>query len=462
VGRLSREKRVDVLVRALSFLPEWTLTIVGSGPRSAALRRAARRFAPGRVKFAGDLSDDLLAAEYAAADLFCMPSPAEFECVAALEALNFGLPLVVPRAGALTEIADEEAVAAYADPDDAEALAACVTGLHPDRIERSGIAAAARHLAADRPLHRTLDLWVDAYTVDQPTPPRSSLGKPATAPWTATQIIRTRGGAHVRTWLAGPESARDTLILLHGIAVNSDTCWRAVVPLLPKGCRIVALDFYGHGSDRPCGADLSIAGYAVAALDTLDALGVRQATIVGHSLGGTVAQVMALRAQERQSPLSGIILSSTASRFADTRLRRAKFAAAAAATPAMAAAPECAQIQAGRMFARLKCFDTRDGFRANEYNWPQVMRVGQELCLFDSRPWVNMLSLPCFAIVTVHDRVVPVSIQQDLVGRLNWRGFIETPMEHDASMTSAGNYAAAVRVGLEWLRDAHRQARGVP
>jgi pimeloyl-ACP methyl ester carboxylesterase len=80
----------------------------------------------------------------------------------------------------------------------------------------------------------------------------------------------------------------EVLVLLHGMAGSSDT-WREVIPRLSKHHRVVAPDLLGHGrSDKPR-ADYSLGAFAVWLRDLLDELGVTQATIVGHSLGGGVA-----------------------------------------------------------------------------------------------------------------------------------------------------------------------------
>jgi 1,2-diacylglycerol 3-alpha-glucosyltransferase len=106
VGRLSKEKNIDALIRAVAsraLRQRVHLRIVGSGTQTRSLRRLIRRSgAP--VSLEGALSDFELARRYAATDIFCMPSRAELECIAALEALSYGLPIVAPRGSALDEM----------------------------------------------------------------------------------------------------------------------------------------------------------------------------------------------------------------------------------------------------------------------------------------------------------------------------------------------------------------------
>jgi pimeloyl-ACP methyl ester carboxylesterase len=84
------------------------------------------------------------------------------------------------------------------------------------------------------------------------------------------------------------EGSGDALLLIHGMAGSSET-WRAVLPQLAKKYRVIAPDLLGHGQSAKPRGDYSLGAFAVSLRDLLDELGVAQATIVGHSLGGGVA-----------------------------------------------------------------------------------------------------------------------------------------------------------------------------
>jgi len=84
------------------------------------------------------------------------------------------------------------------------------------------------------------------------------------------------------------EGAGDVLLLIHGIGGSTD-CWRGVVHKLASRYRVIAGDLLGHGqSDKPRG-DYSLGAFAVWLRDFLDALDIREATVIGHSFGGGVA-----------------------------------------------------------------------------------------------------------------------------------------------------------------------------
>ena len=105
---------------------------------------------------------------------------------------------------------------------------------------------------------------------------------------------------HTRSFLlAGPRlGTAPVLWLIHGIG-DSSNAWNRVLPLLAERHTVVAPDLLGHGqSDKPR-ADYSVGGFANGVRDLMVVLGVERATVVGHSLGGGVAQQFAYQYPER-------------------------------------------------------------------------------------------------------------------------------------------------------------------
>ena len=64
---------------------------------------------------------------------------------------------------------------------------------------------------------------------------------------------------------------------------------------------MIAPDLIGHGDSATPRGDYSIGAHAAAIRDLLAALGVREATIVGHSLGGGVAMQFFWQFPDRSS-----------------------------------------------------------------------------------------------------------------------------------------------------------------
>lgn len=109
------------------------------------------------------------------------------------------------------------------------------------------------------------------------------------------------------------------LVLLHGIGDSSIT-WAHVMPALARHHLVIAPDLLGHGqSDKPR-ADYSVAAYANGVRDLLGVLGVSQASIIGHSLGGAVAMQFAYQFPERTERLV-LVCPSAAGPEANSVLR---------------------------------------------------------------------------------------------------------------------------------------------
>ena len=112
------------------------------------------------------------------------------------------------------------------------------------------------------------------------------------------------GGARLYYYAAGSRGAGEPLVLIHGFP-TSGHLWNEVVPLLPPGHRTVVLDLLGYGrSDWPGAAGLGVHAHADRVLALMDALGIREAAVIGHGLGGGVAQSLAVRFPARVSRLA--------------------------------------------------------------------------------------------------------------------------------------------------------------
>ncbi len=104
------------------------------------------------------------------------------------------------------------------------------------------------------------------------------------------------------------ERSGPAVVLIHGYTDNARD-WVPMLPYLSKRYRLILVDIRGHGgSSKPecCYTRLDFA-YDIKLL--LDALGVRKADIVGHSLGSIIAQTFAEYWPERTAHV--VLISST-------------------------------------------------------------------------------------------------------------------------------------------------------
>lgn len=165
VGRLSEEKRVHVLLDAMAQLQHPAhLVIGGNGPAAHELEERANQLSIGhRTTFLGRVTDDDLVPLYRLADVFVMPSVAELQSVATLEALAVGLPVVAADAGALPELVFHGENGLRFTPDDSASLAEGLAWLvmHPDL--RRQMAERALVTVAPHDRARVLTEWQQVY-----------------------------------------------------------------------------------------------------------------------------------------------------------------------------------------------------------------------------------------------------------------------------------------------------------
>jgi len=129
LGRLAREKGVDVLLRAFAALvahvPDARLRIVGAGPLDAVLRAEAERLGLGSVvEFVGQASREQVDAELESAWALVAPSLwAEPFGIIALEALARGVPVIATKGGGFEETVNEPSTGILVPPGEERALA---------------------------------------------------------------------------------------------------------------------------------------------------------------------------------------------------------------------------------------------------------------------------------------------------------------------------------------------------
>jgi len=99
VGRVSKEKNIDIFIQCAKVFPNDTFIMVGDGPYRAELERAK----PENVYLVGYLSGIELSKAYASADIFLFPSGTETYGLVTLEAMASGLPVIVSSKGASPE-----------------------------------------------------------------------------------------------------------------------------------------------------------------------------------------------------------------------------------------------------------------------------------------------------------------------------------------------------------------------
>lgn len=166
VGRLHEQKDHLTLIRAFAMIrtqfPDWSVRILGDGTERGKLEQEIARFGLERqIVMAGTTRD--IGAEYAAAQLFVIPSRYESLGLATIEALAHGLPAVgFADCPGTNEIIQDDVNGRLVDPgeDRVSRLAAALGALLSDTQMRVRLAIGARTGSRSHSFPAVLDRWL--------------------------------------------------------------------------------------------------------------------------------------------------------------------------------------------------------------------------------------------------------------------------------------------------------------
>ncbi|MCE0509710.1 MULTISPECIES: glycosyltransferase [Microbacterium] len=174
VGRLTAEKQVEVILKAMTKLDpalDTTFDIVGGGDQRKQLEHLTAQLGlADRVTFHGRTSDEELRALLSRASLFVIASIAELQSIATMEAMASALPVVAADAVALPHLVHDGENGYLFEPGNVDELAARLTDVltaepaEYERMQRASLDGVAIH-----DINRTLDTFEALYR-DEPLP----------------------------------------------------------------------------------------------------------------------------------------------------------------------------------------------------------------------------------------------------------------------------------------------------
>jgi glycosyltransferase involved in cell wall biosynthesis len=172
LGRLDYEKHIHNLLNAVAKLPanlNTQVEIVGDGGERAALEAQARELGiADQVKFLGHISEDELPKAYERATLFAMPSIAELQSIATMEAMASGRPVVAADAMALPHLVHDGDNGYLFEPNDVDMFAdRLLKVLTADKKELARLSDNSLYLIQSHDIERTLTIFEGLYRGDQ-------------------------------------------------------------------------------------------------------------------------------------------------------------------------------------------------------------------------------------------------------------------------------------------------------
>jgi 3-oxoadipate enol-lactonase len=249
------------------------------------------------------------------------------------------------------------------------------------------------------------------------------------------------------------------VMLLHGWMATADlNWWAAYADLANAGHRVLAIDHRGHGRGLRPLVPFRLSDCAGDVAAVLRTLGDVPAVVVGYSMGGAIAQLVA---RDHPDVTGGVVLSGTAQHWQDQASRRA-FRTMGAFGLMLALAPRSTLRGALR----------RAGIRENEQTvWVEselmrngardIAEAGRELGRFDSRPWLGSVRPPVAVVVTTRDELVPVPKQRELAAAASATVF-EAPISHLEVGVRADEFNPALLQAIDVVGSAAQASAPAP
>ena len=263
---------------------------------------------------------------------------------------------------------------------------------------------------------------------------------------------RIPGGRHVAGSWVREVGSGPPVVLLHGLGATGALNWFSAFDVLGRNHRVIAPDIIGHGRSRLRGRfTLAKAADHVAA--ALDELGTGPCVVVGYSMGGAIAQLLAHR---RADLVKGLVLAATSRDFRGRPADRVRFGAVtmlAMGTRVIPAVPMAilASVAHGRAGERWWA-----AAELAHNNPADVLAAADSLGRFTSRAWVGELRMPSTVILTTEDNLVPPSRQAKLAASLPDCRIVKLEGDHLVCGRATQRFASALRYAVD---DVERRAR---
>lgn len=235
------------------------------------------------------------------------------------------------------------------------------------------------------------------------------------------------------------------VLLLHGWMFSADlNFWRNYDALADAGYRVLAIDHRGHGRGIRSHAAFTLTDCADDAAALLRQLGLEPALVVGYSMGGPIAQLMA---RDHADVVAGIVLCATSSHWSDFR-QRVLWRGMAFVRLWLGLAPDFAWRNGLRLAGfpdhPTTVWTTSELTRGASVD---LAEAGRQLSNWDSRAWLPDLEVPSAVVLTLRDQGVPPGHQRELADLLGAQVF-EVDGDHGAAISAHRRFNAALIAAL--------------
>jgi 3-oxoadipate enol-lactonase len=274
-------------------------------------------------------------------------------------------------------------------------------------------------------LHRWFGIAVVLQRLFGPAPsPRFRPGQ--VHPWRVSGRTVFVGDNEFLVREAGPKDA-PPVVLIHGLAGSSIAEWYRVGRILAADHRVILVDNRSHGLSPQSRTRFEVEDVADEVAAILDTLGIATATVVGYSMGGTIAQAFAYRHPGR---VRSLVLIATFShhppllrflRVAGLMIARAWERITGTGTP-----------EVRSLYLLLTGAVEREHAR---WLWDETHRRDPEagaqaafaMLRFDARDWIGRLGVSSVVVIPTRDQLVPAPWQYRLADEIAADEVVEVP-----------------------------------
>jgi pimeloyl-ACP methyl ester carboxylesterase len=313
----------------------------------------------------------------------------------------------------------------------------------------SGIAALARNPAVTRearrvsrfarPLRRGAGL--------APVPPHLPPGQVINLPGRGEVFVRDSGG--------GP--ADPAVLLLHGWTASADLNFFPLYARLTGAYRVIALDLRGHGRGMRSTEPFSLEDCADDAAALLAQLKAGPVIVVGYSMGGPVALLLA-----RQHPgqVAALVMQATALEWRRTARERMVWRLLPVLEAGLRLGTGAGLVERllRQAIEQAPELDIHRPWLAAEFRRGlarELADAGRALSRYNAQPWAAQLNLPAVSLITTSDRLIPPAKQRELA-KAPHAHIIEVDAGHDLPLLNSNDYAHLTKLAIDTAAAAAR------